>query len=260
MEQERPPPALRPQYFTGLVIDDQPELLRQSYALRYQVYCLERRFLPAADYPDQLETDAFDDHSIHLGVINTKGELVATARLVEPRTGHLPLFAHCRLYPGQRPLHGAGRQVIEISRLSVSRLYNRREGDEFYSQGGTSGPSDHRPDRRGGGEIVFSLYRAIYQVSKRRGFTHWLMAAEKALRRMVGKYGFPFKPIGPPSDYYGMVSPYIMALREFDAVIATGRIPILAEFFDGLEPQFRPAERAAPPGAGEVHEPARPGQ
>ena len=40
-----------------------PDLLAQSYRLRYQVYCLERKFLPAEDYPAGLELDEFDSHS-----------------------------------------------------------------------------------------------------------------------------------------------------------------------------------------------------
>ena len=51
------------------------------------------------------------------------------------------------------------------------------------------------------------------------------MAAERSLRRLITRYGFPFSAIGPESDYYGLVSPYVMDLREFDTVIASGRIP-----------------------------------
>ena len=47
-------------YFTGLVLDDARPLLEESYALRYQVYCHERRFLRAEDYPEQMEIDVFD--------------------------------------------------------------------------------------------------------------------------------------------------------------------------------------------------------
>ena len=226
-------------HFTGLVIDDMPALLEASYVLRYQVYCRERSFLPAHDYPEQFESDAFDRNSVHLGVVNTQGELVATARLVQPGVAGLPVAARCEFFVGETPLDDPARHVVEISRLSVSRKYNRRAGDGFYGlQGPTSG---NQGERRGGGEIVLAIYKAIYQVSKRRGFTHWVMAAEKALRRLVGKYGFPFKAIGPETDYYGLVSPYLMDLREFDEVIESGQIPVLTEFLEGLEPEHWPA-------------------
>ncbi len=237
------PEAMCP-YFTGLVLDDAPQLLRESHSLRYQVYCLERRFLPTGHYPGGLEIDRFDTSSVHVGVVNTSGEVVATARLVEPTEAGLPFLERCSLFSHETPLHSPGRRVVEVSRLAVSRKYNRRAGDGFYSLQGRAARRDG-PERRGGGEIVMTLYKALYQVSKRRGFTHWLAATEKSLQRLVARYGFPFRAVGPETDYYGCVSPYLMDLREFDAVILSGRVPLLNGFLDGLEPGFRPVVQGA---------------
>jgi N-acyl amino acid synthase of PEP-CTERM/exosortase system len=239
-ESARLPEAMS-RHFTGLVLDDAPRLLEESYGLRYQVYCLERRFLPADDYPDHLERDVFDRHAVHIGVVNAQGGVVATARIVELSDAGFPIFEYCKLFPGERPLHDHKKYVVEVSRLSVSRTYNRRIGDAFYSLQGPTARIDG-PERRGGGEIVLTLYKALYQASKRRGFTHWVVATEKALQRLVARYGFPFRVIGPETDYYGMVSPYLMDLTEFDKVILSGRVPLLREFLDGLEPEFRPFE------------------
>lgn len=226
-------------YFRGLVLDGNQELVDESYRLRYQVYCHERHFLPAEDYPTQLEIDAYDPYSVHLGVLNHQDQLVATARMVRRSTLGYPLLLHCAIDDGRTLREEAGRSVIEVSRLAVSRNYNRRAGDEFYSLQGPD-PRKVGEKRKGGGEIVMALYKALYQASKRRGITHWLMAAERSLRRLITRYGFPFNTIGPESDYYGLVSPYSMDLREFDTVIASGRIPILQQFVQGLEPQFGP--------------------
>ena len=57
---------------------------------------------------------------------------------------------------------------------------------------------------------------------------------------MVAGYGFPFRPIGPPSDYYGMVSPYMMALCEFDEVILSGQVPTVERVLDGSNPSSVP--------------------
>ena len=57
-------------HFVGRTIDAAPHLLEQSYRLRYQVYCLERKFLRAEDYPEGLEHDEFDRHSIHVGAVD----------------------------------------------------------------------------------------------------------------------------------------------------------------------------------------------
>ena len=42
-------------FFRPQALDNSPVLMEQSFALRYQVYCKERNFLPADDYPTGLE-------------------------------------------------------------------------------------------------------------------------------------------------------------------------------------------------------------
>jgi N-acyl amino acid synthase of PEP-CTERM/exosortase system len=233
-------------YFSGVVIDDSPHLLAESHRLRYQVYCLERHFLPADQYPDEFEADIYDPHSVHLGVLNLKGEVAATARLVQRSEAGFPMFDHCTIFPHVTAIDDPASTVVEISRLSVSRRYNRRAGDDFYGlQGATMRPDG--PERRGGGELVMTLYKAVYQVSKRRGFTHWLAATERSLHRLITRYGFPFRPIGPETDYYGVVVPYLLDLGELDEIIVSGRIPLLKDFATGLEPEFSPLAAASRP-------------
>ena len=67
-----------------------------------------------------------------------------------------------------------------------------------------------------------------------------MAATEKSLQRRVEGYGFPFRAIGPESDYGGPVRPYLMNLAEFDSVILSDRHPLLEDFLMGLEPEFRP--------------------
>lgn len=231
-------------FFTALEIDDQPALLAASYELRYQVYCHERHFLSPDDYPSGLETDVFDAHAVHIGVLNQEGALVATARLVQRSTHGLPMFGHCRLWASHTIPGTADARVVEVSRLSVSRQYNRRKGDEHYAlEGGGTLATGER--RREGGEIVMTLYRALYQSSKRHGFTHWLAATERSLQRLVVKYHFPFVQVGPETDYFGMVAPYLMDLAAFDAEILGGHVPALRDFLVGLEPRHTPSMRHA---------------
>jgi hypothetical protein len=53
--------------------------------------------------------------------------------------------------------------------------------------------------------------------------------------------GFPFRQVGPVSDYFGPVAPYVMALDELERVIEGGLFPLLAGFMVGLEPRVGPA-------------------
>ena len=200
--------------FNGRVLDGEPQLLQQSFELRYQVYCLERGFLPAERYPTAIETDAFDAHSLHIGTLDPLGALVGTARLVRPSAEGLPIFEHCQLSGGVE-LQRARVTGVEVSRLAVSRQYRR--------------------SRDGGGALVVALYRSLYEVSKTFGYTHWLVATEPSLQRLVAKFGFPFRQIGPEVDYLGPVAPYLMDLSEFDRVVMSGKHSALETFHDVLK-------------------------
>lgn len=212
--------------FQGRLLDGDPQLLEQSYSLRYQVYCVERRFLPVENYPNRLECDEFDRHSLHLGTIDRHGDLAGTARLVRASLAGLPLFRHCRTFEHEIEVYRPRHQVVEVSRLAVSRHYRRR--------------------RDGSDALVTSLYKTLYQASKRCGFTHWVVATEPSLQRLVAQYGFPFRQIGPEIDYFGPVAPYVMDLAEFDMVILSGRFAALSTFLEGLEPEYDPRARFEP--------------
>jgi len=230
-------------YFSVVVVDHHPALLDATYSLRYQVYCLERQFLPREEHPDERERDEYDPHSAHLAVINTSGEIVATARLIEVTDRGLPLLDHCRLFADtDRAVH-FGERVVEVSRLCVSRRYNRRAGDAHYALAGArrdvSGP-ERRANARGG-EIIMHVTRGLYVASKQAGYTHWLAATEQSLQRLISAYSLPFVPIGPETDYYGKVTPYSMSIAEFDTIIRSGTVPLVSDFI-GLHPEGAPVD------------------
>jgi len=235
-------------YFAARTLDDQKPLLERSYRLRYQVYCVERRFLPAENYPDGLEMDRYDHHAIHVGAIDVHGDLAGTARVVRPSDIGLPIFEHCALYPEHASFNAANPRLVEVGRLSVSRFYRRRRTDDLRLAGADEGfgPADRR---RRQDDVFLTLLKAMYQASKRAGATNWLAATEKPLQRMLAQRGFPFHQIGPDSDYFGVVAAYQMDLQEFENVIISGRYPGLEDFFDGLNtPQ--PVEIAATTSSG----------
>jgi N-acyl amino acid synthase of PEP-CTERM/exosortase system len=226
-------------YFSAREIDDSPALMAQSYGLRYQVYCRERNFLPAEDYPNGLEKDAFDRHSVHVGVLDPSGALIATGRAVTLGLG-LPLFRHCRIFANETELIDPDYNVVEISRVAMSRTYRRPR-----VEGAVRG-------REVRGEAFLTLLRGLYHATKRMNATHWLAAVEKPLHRLLKQHGFPFRVIGPEANYAGPVAPYLMSLAEFDEVVLSGRIPTLDNF---LETECQP-QRAATCAQAELHVPA----
>ena len=114
MNESRPAAAGWAGYFQARPIDDVLQLLDDSYSLRYQVYCLERKFLRADDYPLGLEFDEFDRHSIHVAAIDTRGALVGTARAVKISEIGLPLFRHCTTFQHEMDHPPPNARVVEV--------------------------------------------------------------------------------------------------------------------------------------------------
>ena len=217
---------------------DGPEL-NELYALRYQIYCLECHFLNEARYPDGLEIDDYDQRSAHFAATNAEGVVAGTARLVLPAAGEpFPFIDHCPPFPDFKPPPAA--ESGEVSRLAVKREYRRRAGDTLWgiNQSHLKGPS--APDESPRGEkrvnaplLVLGLYRQIYRFSCENGIRYWYAAMEKGLARVLRIYGFDFAPIGPESDYYGPVTPYLGDLRKLERELEASNPALMWWFRSG---------------------------
>jgi N-acyl-L-homoserine lactone synthetase len=209
---------VQPAVFHARAIDDDPRLLEQSYRLRYQVYCLERFFLDPDAYPDEREIDEFDAYSVHLGVIDARGDLAGTARLVTGNPLGFPMFQHCALFPDVHTLREPHVVAVEVSRVAISRSYARLRFEPFLS-----------------------LVKAMVQGARRAGATHLMGATDAALHRWLTHFGLPYRVSGPSVDYYGPVAPCIMSLAELDGIILEGRYPALEGIGVGWDPRLWPA-------------------
>ena len=138
------------------------------------------------------------------------------------------------------------KRYAEVSRLAISRTHRRRSEDGFYGTSDAEGPGNRtckntsNDERREGPPLVLSLYVAVYQAAKRNGVTHLLAATEKSLQRLFRIYYFPFRQIGPEVDYFGPVTPFVLDLSELDHELKRHDPLLLANFLDGLEPEFCP--------------------
>ena len=210
-------------------------LMQRVFELRFQVYCLERGFLPAANYPDGCEIDEYDAGSAHFCAFNLRRELVGYVRLVPPDlTKSFPFQSHCSAL-----LEGAAlappAQADEISRLMVRYDYRRRRGDVLE---GVTVKEDHATVahelRDHSPQILLSLYRQMYAFSLVHGIHYWYAAMERPLARALNQMNFAFRQIGPASDYYGMVAPYLGALRELETHLSK-RDPALMDWMQRPE-------------------------
>ena len=131
-------------------------------------------------------------------------------------------------------------ECAEISRLVVAKSYRRRPGDsiagvaEEFTMGHLSKtPGGERERRNTSPQILLGMYRQMYQYSLQHGVRYWYAAMGKALQRVLTRYGFEFTPLGPATDYYGPVTPYITDLRAVERRLMHANPALFAWFCGG---------------------------
>jgi N-acyl amino acid synthase of PEP-CTERM/exosortase system len=200
---------------------DTPALLQQAHALRFRVYCLEMGTEDAAAFPDGLERDAFDTHSVHSLLIHRPSQAaMGTVRLVLPVAGAREtsfavqgLSDHPALRDGTAfPLHS----TAEVSRFCISNAFRRRASDTLYD--GADEPANSA-DRRSGPLMRLGLIQALVGMSIRYGITHWCAVMEPTLLRMLDAMAIRFSPIGPPVEHHGLRQPCSCDIAEALAAV-----------------------------------------
>ena len=185
-------------------------LMEQIFRLRFQVYCHECGFIKKEDYPDGIETDAWDAQSVHFAALSARGDLMGTLRMILP--GKLPLPIQTRCPDVFKKIDVSQNDYTEISRLVISKNVRRRQGDELYYAPEIEDKSVVMGEGiffRRAKPMAFGIYRELYRESKRRGITRWFTIMEKSLYFLLRIHGFKFECIGPEIDFYGPVSPYV---------------------------------------------------
>lgn len=218
-------------FFEFHYVDGALSLLYDTYRLRYQVFCHERQFLPAEDYPGQSEIDAYDPTSTHFAAFDRSGQIAGAVRLVSggDHPGY-PYKSHCPVYPSaDLP---PDEEAREISRLVVSRHYRRRQEDNLYgiNEQDVPPPPEFANKRGKHPIIVLGMYRAMYSYSRIHGIRYWYAAMERSLARLLNRYGFDFVQIGPEVDYYGPVAVYLADLRKLEERVSRDNPEVFAWF------------------------------
>lgn len=218
-------------HYRGCEVDPvrSDSVMLQVQSLRYDVYCRECHFLNARDYPDHLESDEYDAQSAHFAAFGLDEGLAGYVRLVRPDAiESFPFQNHCvELLEGiQLP---PAVKSAEISRLMVRENLRRRRGD--LVTGGSTGDSAPPPafeQRDSSPQILLSLYREMYAHSLRNGIRYWYAAMERSLARVLSRMKFCFQQIGPATNYFGPVAPYMADLRELEVGLARSNPALLA--------------------------------
>lgn len=231
----------------GQVIDD--DVRKDTFRMRYEVYVDEFGFENKADHPNGLETDAYENDSIHFACLNETDSVVGTIRLVRNSDKGFPIeHATDLTIPGEKP---EPDKIGEISRLTVTKDLRRRKEDGMYGvesylkekEGGILPDDGTIPKEMEGRKnpiIVLGLYQVMFQESLRQGLTHWYMITEKKLFYALRKYGFLFHQIGEPVQYHGERVPYFADIHELLVNLKQTDEGMYDLMLAGLEDQHRP--------------------
>jgi N-acyl-L-homoserine lactone synthetase len=149
--------------------------LQNCYRLRHKVYCQEKKWLPAAAYPDELETDEFDAKAIHVMAMDDDFNTVGYIRILrDSNYPQLPCVSHPSLKGKNLEFPG----LAELSRFII-----------------TPG--------RDGLYIARQMLKVVWQTSISQNIGNWIIICEPSLIRLIVKFKYYFEPIAAPVMYYG---------------------------------------------------------
>ena len=199
------------QYFEAKAADTL-ELQQMAHALRFQVYCVERKFENPDEHASGLETDAFDAHALH-GVLfyRPTDTPIGTVRMIMPDSdridgdSRLPIVGLLAESGLRLSDHVDIDHCVEISRFAISKEYRRRHSDQpDYVE--TSRLS-RRDAVREGNLACLSLIQFLLRASAERGITYWTAVMEPKLLRMLANMGIQFTSIGSLVMHHGLRQP-----------------------------------------------------
>lgn len=191
----------------------------EVFRIRFEVYCHELGYEPAAAFPDGRERNEFDERSLHCllrhrpsGVFAGCVRLVlnnregARATLPFERTCGASLWRHV-LDPDRLPRAAFG----EISRLAVVSAFRRRAGEHAFPHG-VANEADWPPldERRVFPHIALGLYLAAAALALREEVHTVFAMMEPRLARHMRRYGIVYTQAGDIVEHRGQRGPFFI--------------------------------------------------
>jgi N-acyl amino acid synthase of PEP-CTERM/exosortase system len=206
------------QYFE-LTLALTPEQKADVYRVRYSVYCEEFGYEDPAAFHDGLETDAFDDQSIHCLVMHkATGVPAGCVRLVTTESDtHMPMEDHCKGSLDEdffTPMLRHRNTMAEISRLAVDGQFRRRRGESATRFGNTDSLHFAAREKRTFSLIAVSLFLAATAVADLQRRRDCFAIMEPFLPAILRRTGVVVKRVGEDFDYKGVRAPYYLNIDE----------------------------------------------
>jgi N-acyl amino acid synthase of PEP-CTERM/exosortase system len=210
-----------------VILADTAEARKIHYQLRYQVYCLEEGFEAHENFPDHMESDQWDEDSVHFIVRSKESmEWVAAMRLVLPRQESLPMESLCTIDSRVRP-SSHEENVAEISRICIKSTFRRKRQPVVGHDDGTAcsdvdQKAAARRQRYSKSEIMLGLFRAATVYSHEHNISNWYFLTTPALARLLNHMNIQLINIGSACLHRGKRFPFITNLKESEKSLRRG--------------------------------------
>jgi len=203
------------QYFT---VDLATTLAQKEsvYRIRYRVYCEEFGYEPVDHFPDKIESDAYDDHSLHCLITHISSGMPAGCVRLIPATDDenidlLPFEKVCSDSLDTEYIQGLNierKTVCELSRLAVDRIFRRRAGETQTRFGGPGAMDISHHEQRSFELIAVAGFLACTALTDLTGRTNIFAMMEPFLPRLLKRSGIIFQKVGKNVYYHGVRAPY----------------------------------------------------
>jgi N-acyl amino acid synthase of PEP-CTERM/exosortase system len=212
------------------------ELKNEVYKLRYQVYCIENSYENPEHYPDNLEFDEFDQHSVHYLIRHRKsGDYAATVRLILPDTHNpeklFPLERHSQINNAtvMQPINR--KYLGEISRFCVSKAFKKTKNQTYTSP-------DTNADLLSGcftlnerqtfPLISIALIGCFIKASHENNIHYLFACMEPSFFRFVAPLGINLIKIGPLVNHHGERWPAMIKISDLLDSVAKKKPAVLS--------------------------------
>jgi N-acyl amino acid synthase of PEP-CTERM/exosortase system len=190
-------------------VADCPALVEAAHALRYQVYCVERKFEDAEEHRTGLETDQYDKGAIQ-GVLfhRSSEQAIGTVRIIQPAMcgeAGLPITQLLRENNIELAKFVSIADSVEVSRFAISKEFRRRWSDERVIADGR--PLTRLESTRQANLPCLSLIQFLLRQSVEQGVVYWTAVMESTFLRMLARMGIHFTSIGPVVFHHGFRQP-----------------------------------------------------
>ena len=212
------------QKYFSVQLANTPELKRKVYNIRYHVYCKEFEYESIESCPDEMESDEYDDCSLHCLIIHNSTNIPAACVRLVPTSDHdiqqsfdpLPFEKYCSDSLDKtfiKQLNLERNTECEISRLAVDGIFRKRSG-EALTRFGDVNLDFSKEEQRTFLLIAVAAFLAATALTDLSGKTNVFAMMEPFLPRLLKRSGILFQRVGKDIDYHGIRAPYFITTQS----------------------------------------------